>query len=462
MKLSFFLRPLDRYRPQVFQVVVVAVMFAIGVWGHRSHWQFTPHAHADFAGNEQGPGDAKPSSALVEGAKSGAVDAPDASLIEFPTPESVEELGVRTLRVVQRPVSREVTAAGVVTYEPTRLAQLSAHVAGTVWRVEKQVGQTIRAGDVLAIIDAPAVGDAKADFLHSIADVQMCEIAADRLRGFAKGEVPYRQIQEAETALRKARVDRFNAQQALISLGLPINLDEWQALSEDELQRRIKFLGLPPSLVSQLDPNSTTATLLPLVAPFDGIVIGRELSKGEVVSPGNGHFEIADVSKMWIVLHVREQDVDDLQLGQTVTFRSGSASATGAVSWMSTAVDEKTRTVEVRCETPNPEIADAEGKSTGKRLLRANLFGVGSIQVSRSQSALVVPTKAVQRSAFGPIVFVPRGPKTFAVQPIQSGVVNTDDTEIVAGLTLADSVVVDGSHILKAELQRLSAAEQSP
>ena len=164
--------------------------------------------------------------------------------IKFPTTAAAEQLGVKCAVAERRSMDRKVTAAGVVSYEPTRLAQLSARVSGTVWRAEKQVGQAIKAGDVLAIIDAPAVGQSKADFLHSIADVQLCEKAYERFKAFANGEVPTRQIQEAETELRKARVDLFNAQQALISLGMPIDLDDWKNLSESELQHRIKFLGL--------------------------------------------------------------------------------------------------------------------------------------------------------------------------------------------------------------------------
>lgn len=458
MKPSVWLRCFERYRPQLFQVGIVSLMFAIGVWGHKTHWQFSPHAHAGVT-DHSGHSDPKLSHAskLVASPGDPAGGGGAIGLIEFPTPESVKQLGLLCQPVERRPVVGEITAAGVVAYEPTRLAQLSARVAGTVWRVEKQVGQQVRAGDVLAIIDAPDVGDAKAAFLHALADLQMCQTAYGRLNGFANGEVPFKQVQEAENALRKARVDLFNSQQALISLGLPINLKEWQSLPEEELQRRIKFLGLPEPLVSQLDPNATTATLLPLIAPFDGVVIGRELSKGEAVSPTQGHLEIADITRMWIVLHVRDQDVDALQLGQQMTFKVGSGSVAGTVSWMSTAVDEKTRTVEVRCETDNPEILDADGKPTGRHLLRANLFGTGKIQVRPSSDALVVPTRAVQRTAAGAVVFVRQGDNSFAVRPVQLGVVKSDYSEVISGLTVSDQVVVDGSHILKAEMQRMSA-----
>ncbi|MGD9723803.1 MAG: efflux RND transporter periplasmic adaptor subunit [Pirellulales bacterium] len=458
MSLSFLFDLLRRSRQQLFQIFVMLVMLAIGLWGHHSHWQFSSHAQANTPGHGAGH---------AAGAKAAAVlgPAPDASaqpgsdqapVITFQSAEAVGQLGVKTMLARRRPVACNLSAAGVVTYEPTRRAQIATRAVGTVWRVEKQVGQAIRAGDVLAIIDAPAVGDAKAAFLHAVADVQLCQKTYERLQSLTAGEVPHRQVQEAENAVRKARVDLFNSQQSLISLGLPVDRDEWLALSEDDLQKRIKFLGLPASVVSDLDPNATTASLLPLLAPFDGVVIGRELSKGEVVSPEQGHFEIADVSRMWIVLNVRERDVSELALGQQVDFKSGSAQASGKIAWMSTAVDEKTRTVEVRCETENPLVVAVDGKSTGQRLLRANMFGVGTIQVRQTDNAVVVPTRSIQRRADEPVVFVQVSPKGFSPRPVRLGVVTSEYTEILAGLSPSETIVDQGSHILKAELQRLS------
>ena len=453
----------SRVRKQLFSLSVLGVMVAIGVWGHKSHWQFSSHAKAHVPEHgAQGANEPPTVVVKTDGASASAdPSSPPAAEIKFPTPESVGKFGIRCGTPQHQPMVSKITAAGVVTYEPTRLAQLSARVAGTVWRVEKQVGQSIAAGDVLAIIDAPAVGQAKADFLHAMADVQLCQRAYERLQRFAQGEVPAKQIQEAETALRKARVDLFNSQQALISLGLPIDLDEWQGLSEDELQRRIKFLGLPEGDMSQLDPNSTTATLLPLRAPFGGEVIGRDLAKGEIVSPQQSFFEIADVRKMWVVINIREQDIDKVELGQRLDFTTGTITVAGTISWMSTSVDERTRTVEVRAEVDNPEQDGADGKLTGKRLLRANLFGVGTIHVRENPNALVLPTKAVQRVGTQPMIFVQGDEQTFLARPVTVGVVTAEFSEIISGLAPDERVVVEGSHILKAEVQR-TAAGQTP
>jgi len=462
MKPSSLLRFLKMAQRQAFQVAVIAVLASIGLWGHKTHWQFSaPHATAESV-HVFGPGspsDLIDVSSVVH--EKSVTDKHKAARVTFAEPALVQELGVSCEPLTRRPIARELSAPGVVMYDPMRFAQLSARVSGTVWRVEKQVGEEIQAGDVLAIIDAPAVGQAKADFLHAIADVELREKAYERLQAFGNGEVPGKQIEEAETALRKARVDRFNAQQALISLGLPVKLEQWEDLPEAELQRRTKFLGLPESIVSQLDADTTTATLLPIIAPFSGVVTGHNVTKGEVVSPSENQFEIADVSQMWIVLDVRGRDADELQLGQKVAFRSGKSEVESTIKWLSTAVDARTRTVEVRCEVQNPAVLDAQGNPTGNRLLRANAFGVGVIRFRENPSALAVPSRAVQRDGQLPIVFVQIDDCTYEARQVELGTATPELTEIVSGLDGSERVVVNGSHALKAELLR-SAGPKPP
>lgn len=464
---------LKRAQKQLLQVVVLLTLATIGLWGHKNHWSFSPpHALASpnarplvsdlGAGEALGLPEATTATDSVKDAprstSSFGRPAQKATRIVFPSAKTVQDLGIRSAPTERQTVTREISAAAVISYEPSRRAQLSARVPGTVWRIEKQVGETIRAGDVLAIIDALAVGEAKAELLHSIADVQLNEKVHDALQSFGNGIVAAKQILEAETKLRKARVDLFNAQQALISLGLPVDLTQWQNLPEGELQQRVKFLGLPKSIASQLDPVATTASLLPICAPFDGLVIGRDLAMGETVAPTQRHFEIADVSKMWIVVNVREQDTQELELGQPIVFQAGKVTATSTISWMSTAVDEKTRTVEIRGETDNPVMTNSAGESTGQRLLRANMFGVAKIQLRKNPS-LVVTTKAVQWDGHAHVVFVPIDARTFEARLVSIGSASGDFTEIREGLSPTDTVVTEGSHILKAELQRLAAAK---
>jgi membrane fusion protein, heavy metal efflux system len=451
-------------RQQAFQLCVIAVLAATGLWGHKHHWQFpvvqagVEETHAVAAAGEfkAAPLVAPPTALSAPHLADG--DSPALAHVRFPRSTSIDDLGIRIDAARPRALARQVSAPATVIYVPSRHAQLSVRASGTVWRIQKHLGQATHAGEVLAVIDSPALGQAKADFLHSIADVQLSQKVYEPLQKFANGEVSVKQVRAAETELRKAKVDMFNAHQALISLGLPIDLEECQTLSEAELENRVKFLGLPQMLVNELDADATSANLLPIHAPFDGLVIGHDLSIGEVVSPSQTYFEVADVSKMWILLNVRETDSDDLEIGQKVSFSAGSAAVTGAISWMSTAVDPKTRTVEVRCEVDNPEVVKDNGDSTGKRLLRANMFGVAKIELARNPVALSVPTKAVQWDGKEHVIFVKMDAQSFEPRRVRLGIVTDEFSEVLEHLSIDDPVAVEGSHILKAELTRSAMA----
>src|SRR6185312_12773458 len=88
--------------------------------------------------------------------------------IQFASAAAVEKAGVDIAVVQQRPVVEAATANGEVVYDGNRMAHLSSRVAGTVWQVERQVGDRVRKGVCLALVDAADVGKAKAELLQAI------------------------------------------------------------------------------------------------------------------------------------------------------------------------------------------------------------------------------------------------------------------------------------------------------
>src|SRR5260370_13570157 len=107
----------------------------------------------------------------------------------------------------------------MVDYEPSRYAGLTGRAGGTVWRVYKEIGDPLKKGEVIALLDAADVGKIKADFLQSLALVKSRAVILASLKTAHKsGAVPDRTLLEAETALREARIRLFNDQQALLNL----------------------------------------------------------------------------------------------------------------------------------------------------------------------------------------------------------------------------------------------------
>jgi len=112
-------------------------------------------------------------------------------------------------------------------YEPGSYAQLTARTPGTFWRVDKEIGDSVHKGEVLALIDAAEVGRTKASLLQNLAEIRLRTSTLERLEPLNnEGVVAQRSLREAETALREARFRLFNDQQVLLNLGLPVRLKE--------------------------------------------------------------------------------------------------------------------------------------------------------------------------------------------------------------------------------------------
>lgn len=371
--------------------------------------------------------------------------------IQFTSVEAIEKAGVDIAVVKESPVLEAVASTGEVGYDQTRMAQLSSRVAGTVWRVEKKIGDEVAKGELLALIDASEVGTAKSEFLQAIAHYRLKQSTHERLLSLGSdGIIAGRQLREAEAEEEEARIRLQAAEQLLVNLGLPVRLTDFSEADTEAIATQIQFLGLPDELVASLDARSTTSNLFPLRAPLDGVIVTRNVVEGEVVDVSRLLFGVADVSRLWLTLNVRQEDAAYVSLGQSVLFRAGESEndVRGSVTWISTAADEKTRTVEVRVELPN-----ADG------LLRANTFGVGRIVLRDEPAAIVVPTEALHWDGMCHVVFVrdksyfePDAPKFFHVRPVRTGVKAGDITEIIVGLLPGEVIASKNSVVLEAQL----------
>src|SRR5205807_1892800 len=147
-------------------ILILALLGGLAVWGARNHWRF-PQLRDDGARADKHAGTEKVK--VIRGSDGGggsdsASQATRSARTEFPSAEAVRAAGIDCVTVKTRDMSQFVTANSMLDYEPYRYAQLAARAPGTVWWVEKQMGEPVRKGEVLALIDSTDVGRAKADF----------------------------------------------------------------------------------------------------------------------------------------------------------------------------------------------------------------------------------------------------------------------------------------------------------
>ena len=375
--------------------------------------------------------------------------------VQLASGETVARLGIGLETVGTAAVVEGVTAPGEIGHDSTRFARLAARLPGVVRRVERQVGERVKAGDVLALVEAAEVGRAKAELQQALALVELRTQTLAQKKALEGATVTGQEVAEAEAALDEAQVRRLLAEQALANLGLPVRSDEFKGLSPAERTIRLRFLGISDALRTELAKETASANLLPVRAPFDGEVIARDAAPGTAADPAKALFVVADTARVWLTLRVRYEDANRVQVGNPVRFRTDSDTPVeGSVSWVSPAADEKTRTVLVRVELPN-----ADGR------LRAGTVGTAFVMLRTESDAVVVPSEAVHWEGCCNVVFVADrgfdradGFKVFHVRKVRPGAKDTTatvpTTEVIAGVVPGERIAVANSGILRSELLR--------
>ncbi|RPI78485.1 MAG: HlyD family efflux transporter periplasmic adaptor subunit, partial [Planctomycetaceae bacterium] len=352
--------------------------------------------------------------------------------VQFASIDSVNKAGIEVDVAQERSMIESITANGELTFDPTHVAHLSPRVPGSVVLVLKTIGDEVAAGEILALVDAALVGQAKSQLLHAVVQKQLKQSTHDRLKRSAdSGAVSQKSLIEAESALQEAIVGLNSARQSLGNLGfeVPEGVDRQ---TPEQIEVALKFLGIPPALCEDLPEGSATANLIPIRAPCRGAIVAAEIVAGEVVDNSRVLFTIADPSRLWLILNVRPEEARYVKRGLPVEFQTDDRSqkARGTVSWVSPAFDEQTRTLKVRVPFDN-----AEGR------FRDHTYGTGRIILREEPQAIVVPREALQSTADVQFVFVrernyfeDNSPKVFLVRQVRTGARDDRYVELLAGV----------------------------
>jgi cobalt-zinc-cadmium efflux system membrane fusion protein len=380
--------------------------------------------------------------------------------VTLKSPEAVARAGIRTAPVGYDWVTVTLEAHGEVAQDPTAMAKASPRVGGVLFALEKQLGDPVKKGELLALVDSADVGKAKAAYLTARAMVESRETILDSLR--RSTNVPQRTVVEAEATAREARAGLYSARQGLANLGLPLPSAEDEKLTDESLTSRLLLLGVPEAKRRELEARATatgealTANLLPVFSPLDGVVTKRSGVVGETIAALVPVYEVGDPTKVYIFLDVRQEDMPRVTLGQELTFRlEGGAdvpSVDGVIDWISPTVDEKTRTVRARGRVSNPN-----------GVLKSGAFGGGTVTVEGPRPALVVPREAVHWEGCKHVVFAKRTADGTTYYPLKVTLgARCGDMVEVTGIDVGEEIAVAGSHVLKAELlkDRIGQAEE--
>ena len=373
--------------------------------------------------------------------------------IQFKSPEAAKLAGIATVKLEPRSVTVEIVAHGEVQQDPTATAKVSPLVGGLFVALEKQLGDPVRAGELLALVESADVGKAKAAYLTAKVGYESREAERALL---SPGSSPPASILKADAAVREAKAALFSARQSIGNLGLPLPSAKEERLPDEAFTQKLALLGIPffkrleLHVQSQSHGRPLPANLLPLFSPLDGVIVKRFGVVGETIAALQPVYEVGDPTRVQVFLDLRQEDMAKVALGQEMSFKlEGGAdlpAVAGKLDWVSSMLDDKTRTVRVRAKVANPG-----------GILKSGSFGGGIVTVEPSRPALMVPREAMHWEGCSHIVFVKKkdGDETvYWPRKVLLGVRDERGIEVVKGLGAGDEIVIVGSHVLKRELLR--------
>ncbi|HEX5443277.1 MAG TPA: efflux RND transporter periplasmic adaptor subunit [Pirellulales bacterium] len=437
-------------------LAVLTALGGIGWCGHISHWSLPKFSRSASAPSAAAAAKvAEPTDQRAHARSEEFSTASALPTVEFVSASAARNCGVECGTAQSQPIKHFVSAHGVVAYDQTRLAQLSVRVPGIVWRVEKRLGDTVQSGDVLVIVDSAEVGQAKASLLEAAATHRLDAQNVERMEKI-QDVIAHREVLAAKAAEDVSRTKLLNAVQRLRTMGFPIEVGDIAGLSTEALSKRLHGLGLP----APYDHDAPSANLIPLMAPFSGIVTSCDLVRGETVDPTEPQYVIADINRLWLNLAVRGEDVPKLRVGAPVEFATegDQRPIVCTLTWIGTEIDARTRTVRARAEGENPPIDRGEPDYDSRRRLRVGTYGTARIITRNEPATVTVPNDALrwQWEIGRELVFVPsQDGREFTPRIVTRGRVQDGNVQIVAGLAPGERIVTRGSRILSSELSEL-------
>lgn len=336
------------------------------------------------------------------------------------TDNQIKLIELATAPATPGTVSPELTLNGEVAADGNHTIDVLPRVAGIVREVPRQLGDTVQAGDTLAVVESAGIAEAEANYLTARSKAGLAGAQAAREAGLRRKGI---------TSEQENQVARQGAEQAAVELRAA--------------ERKLALLGVNPKAMGR---GSNTVAVQ---APFAGTLIDRHVAVGDQVVESTALFRLANLDRVWVLANVFARDVGKVAVGQpaAVTLEGyGDRRFEGAVTWMSDMVDDKTRTVKVRVELDNAD-----------RALRPGSYARVVI-AAKSGTVLTVPASAVQRQGDQSFVFVAGDKGTFRKRDVSLGSRTRESVEVMQGLKAGEIVVTGGAFALRSELEKSAFA----
>jgi Cu(I)/Ag(I) efflux system membrane fusion protein len=311
-------------------------------------------------------------------------------------PQRLQQIGVRFAKAERAPLSRTVRALGRVTWDETKLVDVTPRVRGFVRGLRADaLGARVGRGDVLFSVYSPELYAAQSEYLQA--------------------------LQSANEPLRHAARARLRL---------------WDVAERD---------------LVELEQRGSALEAIPVRAPVSGVLVEKNVVEGAAFEPGTRLFRIAPLDRIWVEAEVYASDLPLVAVGQSATITAPylpGRALEARVAYLLPALASETRTARVRLEVANGDLA-----------LRPEMFVDVALRVDLGER-LLVPASAVIVAGPRRVVFVDAGEGRLEPREVTVGVSGEERVEISTGLAPGERVVASGNFLIAAESRIQSALEQ--
>jgi membrane fusion protein, heavy metal efflux system len=319
-------------------------------------------------------------------------------------------------------MQQDLSLSGKIAYGEDRYSKISSPLQGRVVEVRAHLGDRVKAGAVLLVIDSPDIAQAYSEYVKEDSDLQYAtrshELAKDL---YSNKALPLKDLKQAENELVKARAEFRRAKERLLSLRVPA----------EELNK-------------PLDKQQITSRF-EMKSPLTGIVVERVVTPGQSVGGDANQvlFTVADLDMLQVVADVYERDLALVKEGQ---FAKVKVEAYPEVDFPATVaaigdiVDPASRTIKLRAWVNNQD-----------HRLKPEMFARLHIQVGDESRILVVPKEAVLEADGKQFVFVVEEPNQYVKREVKVSNFTPDQARVLEGLTPGQRIVTKGAVLIKGQ-----------
>jgi|APMI01.1.fsa_nt_gi membrane fusion protein, heavy metal efflux system len=343
---------------------------------------------------------------------------PDVNLVTVPADFGAE---IKVMPAGATAVSDTLRVAGKVDFDEQRVTRIGASVTGRVIEIQAHLGQQVKMGDSLAVINSTELGQAQLTYLKARAQADLQARSVERARQlFAADVIGKAELQRRESELSIAAAEQRGA--------------------ADQL----RVLGMSSGAISKLSNSGGINSVTSVVSTMAGTVVERQVAQGQVVQPADALYVVADLSRVWVTAEVPEQQAALVRAGQNVDIEVPALGSrlTGKLIYVADTVNPETRTIAVRSVVDNVS-----------RQLKPAMLATMLIQAAPVER-IVLPAQAVVRDGDADKVFVEVGPKQFRLTPVRLGPDMDGKRAVLSGIKAEQRVLVSGAFHLNNERKR--------